>query len=346
MKRVTIILSITAVMTLIGCKKERSSESHLMQRSKEIRVETIIATSDESEKILNYSGIIVPYMKTSLSFRLPGMVERIYVDEGDQVRKDQILAELDKATIKSSYEMALAMQYQAQDAYDRLKKVYDKGSLPEIQWEEIKSQLKQANSSLEIASQNLEKTVIISPKSGIIGSKNTEVGSNVAPGISVFDLLTINKVYVRISVPENEISIIKKNQIALITIPAVSPESVEARVEKIGVVANMISKTYEVKLIMENRDLKIKPVMACDINLSAGNDLVEISVPYRAVGMDSNDCAFIYKVERSSSKAIKQEVEVSEFSNNEVKITSGITVGDLVVVNGRHKLHDNADVIF
>ena len=176
MKRVTIILSITAVMTLIGCKKERSSESHLMQRSKEIRVETIIATSDESEKILNYSGIIVPYMKTSLSFRLPGMVERIYVDEGDQVRKDQILAELDKATIKSSYEMALAMQYQAQDAYDRLKKVYDKGSLPEIQWEEIKSQLKQANSSLEIASQNLEKTVIISPKSGIIGLKTQKLG--------------------------------------------------------------------------------------------------------------------------------------------------------------------------
>lgn len=346
MNKTTIILTIVVAMMVFGCKNEQQAADKKTTAVKEIRVEIIEAKASKPEIVFNYSGIIIPYRNTPLSFQLPGRVESIYVDEGDVVRQGQILAELDKTTVESSRQMALATQQQAQDAYERLKKVYDKGSLPEIQWQEIKNKLQQANSALKIAEQNLKNTKITAPKNGVIGSRSVEAGSIVVPGISVFDLLNINNVYVRISVPENEIRKIQKEQSAKVSIPAVSAEAFNAKVEKIGVTANLISKTYEVKLAIDNRDLQIKPGMACNINISVGNGGNAISLPYRAVIQDSHNQNYVYKIEQISKKAKRQHVEVAEFFNNEVKIAEGVSIGDLVVVNGQHKLHDSADVIF
>ncbi len=343
MKRIIIYPLVIAIITVTGCNRNKQTDVHKEQKKKDIRVETMVAKVENSDIILNYSGIVVPMVKTPLSFQLPGQVKTIYVDEGDKVRKGQVLAEIDKTTFESSLQMAVALQNQAQDAYDRLKKVYDNGSLPEIQWEEVKSKLQQANSSVEIARQSIRNCVIKAPSEGVIGARNIEIGSTSVPGISAFDLLSIDNVYVRISVPENEIRKFKKGQKALVKIQAIGQDQFEAEVDKIGVTANFISKTYEVKLLVSNRDLVIKPGMACDINMSIPED-ESIALPYEAVIKDSDDKEFVYLVEPSTNKAKKQVVEVGEFFNNELKITSGVKAGDVVVVRGQHKLHDNADI--
>jgi RND family efflux transporter MFP subunit len=345
MKRTNLYVSLMTIIIMLGCSGRKETDIGKRQNTKEVRVETMVVTAENPDVMLNYSGIIVPSVKTSLSFQLPGQVKKIYAEEGDQVRQGQLLAEIDRTTFESSLQMALALQNQAHDSHERLKTVYEKGSLPEIQWEEVKSKLQQANSSVAIAEQNIRNCLIKAPADGVIGSRNIEVGSTTVPGISAFDLLTIDKVYVRISVPENEISKFKKGQKALVKIPAIGQDQFKAEVDKIGVMANMISKTYEVKLMIDNPRQLIKPGMACDINMSIPEE-ESISLPYEAVIKDFNDQEFVYLIEPSTGKAKKQIVEVGEFFNNELKVTSGLHVGDVVVVSGQHKLHDNADVIF
>ena len=339
MRKTNLILGLATAVSLMGCGDKKSSENVSEQESEGIKVKTYVVQQTEMERELNYSGIITPSVSISLNFERPGTVTRIYVDEGDQVKKGQVLAEIDPATFESTYQAAKAMQDQAQDAYNRMKSVHDKGSLPDIQWEEIKSKLEQANSTAEIAKENLSKTRLVSPSDGIIGKRNIETGSMAMPGASSFDLVTIDEVYVKVSVPENEINLMEKGQKANIIINAIGKEPFTAYVEKIGVVANPVAKTYEVKLRLKNPQLNIKPGMVCDVEIQLPN-LKIMSVPIHAVMKDTKGNPYVYTVE--NNKAVKKDVVIGEFIGNDIQILSGIDTNNRIITNGIDKLTDGS----
>jgi RND family efflux transporter MFP subunit len=341
MNRKKIIYFLTTSAIFIGCTSEQPSLKKTVDQPNAIRVETRLVSKPQQINDLLYSGIVVPVRTIPLNFKTPGTVVSILVDEGDAVKKGQTLATLDETSFKSIYQAAVASKTQAKDAYDRLKLVHDKGSLPDIQWEEMKSKLEQAKSSEQVALQNLKNCTLTAPSDGIVGTRNVEVGENILPGISAFNLVTIKEVYVRISVPENEINKFSKGQQGEVVIQAISPQTVQATVEKIGVSANPISKTYEVKLILPNPDLKIKPGMACDVRININEESPYLSVPFQSVLTDLNGDKFVYLIDTHSDKAIKQLVKVAGFSDNEVQISSGLQPGDRVVTRGQDKLSNN-----
>ena len=340
-----VILTFATAITMIGCSAEKEQSTTQYVETKSIKVETSIAKSNQKIDHLNYTGAIIPSSTTPLSFQLPGLVQNIYVSEGDVVKKGQVLASINKKSFQSTSDMATASQKQAQDAYERLKQVHDKGSLPEIQWQEMNANLAKANAAAEIAQQNLNNCNITAPINGVIGTRDVEIGSTATPGISVFKLVTIQKLYVRIAVPETEIRKIEKGQTAQITIAAVSTESFTAVIKNIGVIANPFSKTYEVKLVMDNPKMIIKPGMACDIDLETTSITSAISVPYHSVIQDEKNKNYVYTVNKSNNTVTKQYVEIGLFSNNELIVTKGLSEGDLVVVVGQQKLHDQSTVI-
>ena len=333
------------IFALVSCNKNQVSSEETNKQSKKIRVETVIAQKNDFKEKLSYSGLILPETKIPLNFQIPGTVTKIYVDEGDHVKKGQVLAEIDETSLKSTYNASLAMQNQALDAYNRLKLVYDQGSLPEIKWEEVKSKLEQANSMEIVSKENLKKCKLIAPSNGIIGSKNVEVGATSNPAISALDLITINNVYVKISVPENEINKLKKNQEAKVTIGALGHSSYKAKVDKIGVMANQLSKTYEVKLLMTNPGLIIKPGMVCNIEITVPTDNENITIPIQSIQKDYNGDEYVYVIDKNTNKANKVIVKTGEILQNKVQILSGISKGELVVVKGQNKLKNNDSVI-
>ena len=344
MKRIDLILSVVLAVCVTSCQLKQPEEENI-ETNKKIRVQTVVVDESEANENLNYSGIIIPSVSTKLSFQMPGSVEKIYVEEGQKVNTGQVLAELNKTSYESSYRAALAMKKQAQDAYDRLHQVYEKGSLPEIKWEDIKTKLEQAKSSEEIAGKNLDNCEIKAPADGFIGSRNIEIGTSVIPGSPVIDLVDINSVFVKISVPENEINKIKKNQTANIIIPAISQEIYKGKVETIGVIANQLSKTYDVKLRVNNGNLTIKPGMVCDVNLTVQAKVQAVVVPVQSLLKDVNNENYVFVVDKKSGIARKVTVEAGEIIHNKVRIINGISVGELIVVNGQHKLKDQQNVV-
>jgi len=295
---------------------------------------------------LDYNGNVIPKITTPLSFLLPGTVITAKVDEGDWVTKGQILAQLNTTSYKSAYQGTLATLKQAQDAYNRLKTVHDKGSLPEIRWQDVTAKLAQAKSANQIALQNLENSILKAPSNGYIGMRNIEIGETSVPGVPIFNLVNIHEVYVKVAVPENEINKIKKGQTASVSIPALGSQIFTGKVEKIGVVANSISKTYDVKINIQNQQKIIKPGMACDIVIHTNTTNDKIAIPYQCVTKDSNGQDFVYIVNPKSKIAFKKSVKLGAFTNNKIEILSGITVGELVVTEGTQKLSNNTKVAF
>lgn len=342
MKSIYVNFSICLLTVLTSCgHKQEEKASDLASQS--VKVETSsVQVSDHLTK-LRYSGTIEPSQTIALSFQATGTVEKVLVNAGDAVRKGQLLATLDRSNMKSMYEITKAKYQQAKDAYNRLKTVHEQGSLPDIKWVEMETNLEEAKSSLELSRNNLSKCNLYAPVNGVIGHRNIEPGmSSISLTSSPLDLVNINTVYVKIPVPENEIGKIKKGLTASFVVSALSNKEFTGKITNISPVADPISRTYDVKILVTNSRQELKPGMVCDVNLNGSIRKKIISVPYSAVTKDNNGKTFVYTVSSDKKHAIKQNVTVGNYLDNEIEILSGLTPNQEIVVEGKEKLSNQS----
>ena len=150
--------------------------------------------------------------------------------------------------MQNRYQAAKAALKQAEDAYQRMKELHEKGSLAEMKWVEVQSKLQQAQSMEAVARKNLTDCQLYAPFSGVIAEKSLEVGQNVVPGVQVLKLVSDDRLKVRISVPETEIARVARGQKAVIEAPVLNGTTAEGVVTEKGVQANPLSRSYEVNV--------------------------------------------------------------------------------------------------
>lgn len=335
----TILFTLT-VLSLVGCNNKPKVDSPTSPQVVIAEVTKVKGSTD-----LHYSGSIEAFQTIPLTFQTTGTVLRVLVNAGDAVHKGQLLATVDKTDAQNMYELSNAKYKQAKDAYNRLKEVRDNGSLPEIKWVEMESNLQQAQSSVAIAKNNLNKSSLYSPDNGIIGKRNIEPGmASIGSVLAPLELIKIESVYVKIAVPENEISKIKKGLKAKFKVSALDNKMFEGMVTNVGVVADQISRTYEVKITLKNPGLLLKPGMVCDVNLGIATDKEILAVPYQAVDKDKDNNSFVYVVDQTRKIAKKRVVHIGDYQNDNIEVISGLTFGEKVVSAGNQKLSDNCKI--
>jgi RND family efflux transporter MFP subunit len=337
MKKRIHLLIITAIIAGCGHRQETTKPENSALHVTTEKVRSVKGTSG-----LHYSGTVEPSQTIPLTFQTNGTVASVLVEEGDIVKKGQILATIDKADNQSIYDAALAKYKQAQDAYDRLKSVYDKGSLTEIKWVEMETNLKQAESQVQIAQSNLEKCYMRAPDNGMIGNRNVEPGQAAISTGTPLELVKIDNVLVKIAVPENEISRIHKGQKAKFSISALNDKTFEGAVSNVSVVADRISRTYNVKIDVKNTHLEIKPGMVCDVLLYTDSQHDIMVVSYNAVSKDNDGKQFVYVVLPNSKTVKKQHITVGNYIDSEVEVLGGLSIGETIVNEGKEKLSDNS----
>ena len=337
----TILFTLT-VFSLVGCNSKTKVEG---STDPQVVLAEVIKVNGSTS--LHYSGSIEAFQTIPLTFQSTGTVLKVLVNAGDLVHKGQLLATVDKADALSMYELANAKYKQAKDAYNRMKEIHDNGSLSEIKWVEMESTLEQAQSSAAMAKNNLNKCALYSPDNGIVGSRNIEPGmSSIGSSITPLELVKIESVYVKISVPENEIGKIKKGQKATFKVSALENKVFEGVITNVGVVADQISRTYEVKMLVKNPGLLLKPGMVCDVNLGITANKELVVVPYQAVDQDKDNNTFVYVVDPAQKTAKKRIIHTENYLNSSLAVIDGLTVGEKVVCEGKQKLSDNCKVTF
>lgn len=176
-----------------------------------INVVAELPTSGHLMKTTPFVGQAQAESVSSASFATAGTLLKVYVEEGQSVKKGQLIAEIDPALMRTALSSSEAVLKQARDAYDRMKFLHDTNSLSEIQWVEAQSKLSQAQAAYDIAKRNLTDCRLYSPATGVIGGKLAQSGETVMPGQPVATILDINSIKVAVSVPEKEIAIIKSD---------------------------------------------------------------------------------------------------------------------------------------
>jgi membrane fusion protein, multidrug efflux system len=291
-----------------------------------------------------YIGIVEESVSVPVSFLTIGQVEKVYVTEGQKITKGQLLAVLNNNNYKSMYEIAFAKEKQADDAYNRLSDLYKKGSLPEIKYIEIQTGVDQALSATQIALKNMDDCKLYAPMDGIIGTRSIEPGMSVMPGISVFKLVKIDKVFIKVSVPENEISKIKTGNTAKISVTALNNEQFEGTIEEKGVMASPLSHTYDIKIALSNPEEKLMPGMVCKVAIHNNTSTNQVVVPSNVVQIDKNGQQYLFIAEANTNTVIKKFVKVGSPYRNGVIIMSGLQIGDQVIVEGYQKVSENGTI--
>jgi multidrug efflux pump subunit AcrA (membrane-fusion protein) len=156
-----------ATILLHACKKAEQ-----VKQEKIIPVKVMSVGLSDKSNSRNYTGTVEESTAISLGFSSLGTVEQVFVSEGQRVQKGQLLAILNSASAQSSLDAVQATLSRAQNAYDRMVKLHDNGSLPDIKFVEVESGLQQTKSMAAIARKNLDDCKLYAPRSGVIATRS------------------------------------------------------------------------------------------------------------------------------------------------------------------------------
>ncbi|MCX2429645.1 efflux RND transporter periplasmic adaptor subunit [Pedobacter sp. GR22-10] len=335
-------LAIVTTVTFAACGGKKTEKS---QEETPVPVEVKTISNVAETKKLSYSGTIDPDNTAQIGFAVPGVVSSISVQEGQHVNKGQLLATIDATEYTNSVAIANAALEQAQDMFNRLEGLYKKGSLPEKDFIEIKTKLAQAKASKNINSKRVSDSRLYAPISGIVSSKSVERGSTAAPGIVAFTIIKTDQVYARISVPESEVGEMKKSLKVTVEVPTLH-KSFNGVISIVNPQADAVSKTFIVKIRLDNPSGILLPGMITNVNVNTGEKIDATIIPTSAIVRDADGITYVF-IASEHKKAVKRRVTTGNLSgSNEVTITDGLTPGDNLIVAGQSNLKEGITVSF
>ena len=334
------ILLFPLLLLLLGCEERKEQKQNCYSV---IPIEYEVVGQSSEEVYRNYVGAVSSEVEIPLVFVYGGTLVELYVHNGQAVRQGDIIAKVDDTSAKSLHETALATLRQAQDGYERLKKVYDDGGISEVRWIQMETDLEKARQSEISTRKHLEQCTLYASQDGVISMDKHLVGENVSPMRTFCRIIDLRKMNVEFSVPEREIQFVKKGDVAFADIPSLGLKNIELEVVDKSIVANSFGHTYDVKTrVVSDNAKEILPGMVAKIRMTA-TALSGIVIPSSCVQTVADGIA-VWVVE--NGKAFRRNIVPSDFVKNGVIVKSGLNPGDTIVTAGYQKLYNGAKVSY
>ncbi|MCD8312858.1 MAG: efflux RND transporter periplasmic adaptor subunit [Bacteroidales bacterium] len=331
-----IIITAFAALTLAGCAGRGGEQTGV--RAVNVKTQIVENTGDVDAR--SYVGTVRPSKSTTLSCKYSGTLTELKVTQGQQVDKGEVIAVIESESVKSSLEMVQAKLDQARDGYERLQKVYDSGSVPEVKMVEIRTQLAEAEASVKIARQALDDCTIKAPYDGVVSDVYVDEGVELTIAEPIVKIVDVSSLEITIPVPESEIGTVAVGKTAVMTVPALNDKKIECKITKKGVSASPLSHSYECTLKPIADAAGLMPGMVSKVRLS-GNGIERIVIPASAVKTGAEG-RYVWTVDGDVAKRV--DIEVDGFSGTGVVVTSGLQPGDKLIVSGAQKVSNGMKI--
>jgi len=354
-----IIFMLIAFWLISSC---RSPEQKEEMKEEVFGATPVRVTRVEKQKIsekLNYTGTIEALRKINITPEVAGKITKIYVDEGDRVQEGQLLAELDTRAIRLQLEQAEAALAVAEASYkdaqrnfERMERLKGEKAVSDQQYEQVRllfesaeAQRQQARAAVNLARYQLDVSMMEAPFSGIIASKNSEVGDVInplmggfVPTSGVVTLMDFSQVKIEVDVSQTDINRIKKGQPAYLKVTALPNRVFEGRVSLVNMTADPLSKKFKVEVRIDNPDLILRPNTFGEITLEVSSHENALVIPQAAILEDR------YVFVAKENRAEKREVTIGLQNTELAEVLSGIQEGELVIIEGNYGLEDGAEI--
>lgn len=265
----------------------------------------------EYKKMVNSvtaTGTLEPVVKVEVGTQVSGIIDKIYVDYNSEVKKGQLIAEMDKVTLQSELQGTQAevasnkTQYEYQlKNYNRNRLLHEKGLLSDseyetalYQYEVAKNNYDKSLATLDKVKRNLGYATINSPIDGVVISRAVEEGQTVAAGFSTPTLFTIandlTQMQVIADVDEADIGEVKEGQSVEFTVDAYPADVFHGKVTQVRLEATVTNNvvTYEVVISAPNPDYKLKPGLTANVTITTLQKDNVLAAPSKAFRFNPN----------------------------------------------------------
>ena len=349
---VVIVIVAVAAWAMSGGKKEED----INFKEEKVALKTL-------QNSVTATGTIEAVTSVTVGTQVSGIVNKLYVDYNSQVKKGQVIAELDKTNLLSELNTAKAnlasaqssLNYQAANM-ERYKTLYKKGLVSADEYEnalltyrQAKEQVASSKENVQRAQTNLGYATITSPIDGTVISKSVEEGQTVAASFNTPELFTIAKdltnMQVVANVDEADIGNVKEGDRVTFTVDAYPDDTFEGTVKQVRLEATTTNNvvTYEVVISAPNADLKLKPGLTANVTiytqersgvLAVANKALRFTPTKETVGKDIKivDCKGKNKVWTLNGNTLTAHpVTIGQSDGINTEITKGLKQGDKIV---------------
>ena len=276
-------------------------------------------------------GKLFPVQQSKVSFQIGGKIQNIYVDIGDKVLKDDILAELDNREITANLNQAKAKYQLAKQLLDRFKDLKAQGHISIQELDKAESDFLVAQSQFDFYKVKLEQTKILAPFNGLIQSRYLDEGSVINPGLAILEIIDSEKVEAHVALP-------------LYLIDKISIQESFAFNLNGELINGVLKRLSPMSLGGSNNRLAIFEfntffVPGAVINLELEINEIERGtwIPIKALSQSDGGLWSVYTVDKNNSIS-KELVEVIYYEGKNVYVSGTLSDGDLVIKGGATKV--------
>ena len=333
----------TLMILLIACSSKKENNT---TTDDAVVIRTQPVTTTDYVTALQYSGKLASTSETNLSFKVGGIISRIYVKEGDYVSRGQLLATLDLTEINAQVQQAKQNADKTQRDLTRVKNLLDDTAATLEQYQNVQTQNSVANEALRIATFNQQYAQIRATDNGTIIKKIMNEGEMAAPGspVLMMNATTNDDWVVRFGVSDKDWALLKKGQQATVQIDAYPNENFKGVINKIADAADAASGTYEIEIKVLPGDKKFAAGLFCNIQLNTTVNEKVMMIPIEALTEGNGKTGYVYVLNNDNKTVTKKRVVIAFVDNDKIGISSGLKNVKNVITDGVSYLTEDAVV--
>jgi len=313
-----------------GCRSESDGSAGLELPPKLVRTKTLAVDTRRDER--RFSGYVYPWDAHGVGFLVAGRVKALHVDQGDHVKKGQLLAELvpeDYALVQRLSEIQVSA---LAPNVERVDSLVDEKVLPAVTKDEVTGRYQAALTQREQARRQLSYARLEAPVDGVVMRRDTAVGQVIGAGMPAVTLLELDRVKLKIGVTQQELANFEKGREMPVEIPGFEGQWTGA-VHGVGLVPDPKTRTYEVALAIDNADGRLRPGLLARVRLIT-REKQGLFVPLHLVKHDLQGHTVTLLLDPATSKVVERPISLGDVFGVDVEVTEGLAVGDPLITEG------------
>jgi RND family efflux transporter MFP subunit len=338
MKKIQLFTVIAVVSVLYSCTEE-DKEKNLLGEADVIPVKISSVAALGLPKIINATGLVSTENEAKYSFKIGGVINRIFADEGQFFRKGQLLATLNSTEISAGLMQSNLSVEKAQRDYQRAVNLYKDSVYTLEQLQNTKTALDIAHKAKDAVAFNAHYSKIYAASDGFVAKKIASEGEVVGPGMPV---LLINETkqndnyILKVGVTDREWAMINPEQTATVTLDGYADKKFDAFVFRKSQAADPTLGSFQVELKLKLGDIKPAVGMFGKAEIATSQDENVKVIPYNALVEADGDKAFVFTPD-GNNKVKKIPVTISKFDNQQVYLREGLDgVSEIVISNSAY----------
>jgi membrane fusion protein, multidrug efflux system len=339
--------AVTGVLLMLVSSSGCSDSGNSMEPETKTTEERIVQVSVEEVQpapirdVLVLPGETEAWQDVRVAADTTGRVEWIGPQEGDTIKKNQLLVKIDVSALKTARDRAQCAYDLAKELYKRRVKLFDRNAISQEALDLSDNEKTVALHALKQADVEYERGFTRSPINGIINHLFVDEGEFIERGKPLADLVNVNKIKINVNVPELDVRYLKMGQETMVTIDAYPDKKLMGKVDFVAYKADPATKTFLVRVLVDNPHKEIRPGMIARLAFLRRVIPDAISAPLFAL-VDKGGERILY-VEKDGV-AHSRTASLGVIDGERIQITKGLEPGDRLIVAGQTQVEEGMKV--